>query len=192
MFSGWHGFTNHELMIIPPKTGGIMCIEANENERQENQSAMTHEENSNKPGLVLFTLEYDLYDESYTYITALPYKGKLRGYIDRINKETVLLNNLAYDAGSLSSIYLDIFDFDTYREAKAAARGATLMDVEENAGMSPIGEVDAEKLQKAIEIIERVRGNIQLTGDESQDKKNPRDAVIAVACETGLWFNPND
>lgn len=27
---------------------------------------------------------------------------------------------------------------------------------------------------------------------ESQDKKNPRDAVIAVACETGLWFNPND
>ena len=153
---------------------------------------MTHEKNSNKPGLVLFTLEYDLYNESYTYITALPYNGKLGGYIERIQKETVLLNNLAYDAGSLSSTYLDIFDFDTYAEAKAAARGATLMDVEENSGMSPIGEVDAEKLQKAIEIIERVRGNIQLTGDESQDKKNARDAVIAVASETGLWLNPND
>lgn len=153
---------------------------------------MTHKENSKKPGLVLFTLKYDLYGEIYTYITALPYNGKLGGYIDRIHKETVLLNNLAYDAGSLSSIYLKIFDFDSYREAKAAARGATLMDVEENAGMSPIGEVDAEKLQKAIEIIERVRGNIQLTGDESQDKKNARDAVIAVASETGLWLNPND
>ena len=104
----------------------------------------------------------------------------------------MLLNNLAYDAGSLSSIYLDIFDFDTYAEAKAAAKGATLMDVKENSGMSPIGEVDAEKLQKAIEIIERVRGNIKLTGDESQDKKNARDAVIAVASETGLWLNPND
>lgn len=167
-----------------------MCIEANKHESQEN-STMT-KENSNKPGLVLFTLKYDLYNESYTYITALPYNGKLGGYIDHIHKETVLLNNLAYDAGSLSNIYLEIFDFDTYREAKAAARGATLMEVDENAGMSPIGEVDAEKLQKAIEIIERVRGNIQLTGDESQDKKNARDAVIAAACETGLWYNIND
>lgn len=154
---------------------------------------MTGKESSNKkPGLVLFTLEYDLYNESYTYITALPYNGKLGGYIDRIHEETGLLNNLAYDAGSLSNIYLNRFDFETYAEAKAAARGATLMDVEENAGMSPIGEVDAEKLQKIIEIIERVRGNIQLTGDESQDKKNARDAVIAVASETGLWLNPND
>ena len=169
-----------------------MCIQVNKHEKQENQSNMTHEENSNKPGLVLFTLKYDLYNESYTYITALPYNGKLRGYIDRIQKETMLLNNLAYDAGSLSSIYLEIFDFNTYREAKAAAQGATLMEVDENAGMSPIGEVDAEKLQKAVEIIERVRGNIQLTGDESQDKKNARDAVIAVASETGLWLNPND
>lgn len=154
---------------------------------------MTGKENNNKKsGLVLFTLKYDLYNESYTYITALPYNGKLGGYIDRIQKETILLNNLAYDAGSLSNIYLEIFDFDTYAEAKAAARGATLMDVEENSGMSPIGEVDAEKLQKVIEIIECVRGNIQLTGDESQDKKNARDAVIAVASETGLWLNPND
>ena len=154
---------------------------------------MTGKENSNKkPGLVLFTLKYDLYNESYTYITALPYNGKLGGYIDRIQKETILLNNLAYDAGSLSNIYLEIFDFNTYPEAKAAAKGATLMEVEENAGMAPIGEVDAEKLQKAIEIIERVRGNIQLTGDESQDKKNAWDAVIAVACESGLWCNIND
>lgn len=169
-----------------------MCIQANKHEKQENHPAMAHEKNSNKPGLVLFTLEYDLYNESYTYITALPYNGKLGGYIDRINRETMLLNDLAYDAGSLSSIYLEIFDFDTYAEAKAAAKGATLMEVEENSGMSPIGEVDAEKLQKAIEIIERVRGNIQLTGDESQDTKNARDAVIAVASETGLWLNPND
>jgi len=66
------------------------------------------------------------------------------------------------------------------------------MDVEENAGMSPIGEVDAEKLQKAIEIMKRIRGNTQLTGDDDQDKKNARDAVIAAACETGLWYNVND
>ena len=66
------------------------------------------------------------------------------------------------------------------------------MDVDENAGMSPVGEVDAEKLQKVVEIMERIRGNIQLTGDEEQDKKEARDAVIAVASETGLWLNPND
>lgn len=46
---------------------------------------MTNKENSNnKPGLALFTFQYDLYDETYTYITALPYKGKLNRYIDRI------------------------------------------------------------------------------------------------------------
>lgn len=168
-----------------------MFIEANKHERQENHSTMTHEKNSNKPGLVLFTLEYDLYDESYTYITALPYNGKLRGYINRIHKEAALLNNLAYDAGVVTSAYLDIFDFDTYAEAKAAAKGATFMEVEENGGMSPIGEVDAEKLQKVIEIIERIRKNTQLTGDESQDKKNAREAVLEMACETGLWLNIN-
>lgn len=192
MCSGSRSPANLSIITLPFLRGGITYIEANKHESQENHPAMTHEENSNKPGLVLFTLKYDLYDGSYTYITALPYNGRLGGYIDRIQKETVLLNNLAYDAGSLSSIYLEIFDFDTYVEAKAAAQGATLMDVDENAGMSPIGEVDAEKLQKVIEIIERVRGNIQLTGDDSQDKKNARDAVIAVACETGLWCNIND
>ena len=122
---------------------------------------MTHKENSNnKPGLALFTIECDIYDETYTYITALPYKGKLKGYIHRIHKEANLLSDLAYDM--------------------------------ENAGMSPVGEVDAEKLQKVVEIMERIRGNIQLTGDEEQDKKEARDAVIAVASETGLWLNPND
>lgn len=154
---------------------------------------MTHKENSNKPGLVLFTLKYDLYNESYIYITALPYNGKLKGYIDRIREETNFLSKLADDADSSTNIYLETLDFDTYAEAKAAARGATFMDVEENAGMSPIGEVDAEKLQKVIEIMERVRGNIQLTGDDSEDKETVRRAIIlAVACKTGLWCNIND
>ena len=169
-----------------------MCIEANKNESQEN-STMTNKENSNnKPGLALFTLQYDLYDETYTYITALPYNGKLNGYIDRIAEEAALLGDLANEAHALSTIYVETFDFDTYTKAKAAAQGATLMDVEENAGMSPIGEVDAKKLQKVIEIMERIRGSIQLTGDDDQDKKDTRDAVIAAACETGLWCNVND
>lgn len=170
-----------------------MYIEANKHEKQENQSTMTHKENSNnKPGLALFTIECDIYDETYTYITALPYKGKLKGYIHRIHKEANLLSDLAYDMGTSANIHVAIRDFGTYAEAKAAARGATFMDVDENAGMSPVGEVDAEKLQKVVEIMERIRGNIQLTGDEEQDKKEARDAVIAVASETGLWLNPND
>lgn len=165
-----------------------MCIEANKHESQDN-STMTNKENSNnKPGLALFTFQYDLYDETYIYITALPYKGKLNRYIDRIAEEAASLGRLA----NLTTIYVETFDFDTYAEAKAAAQGATLMDVEENAGMSPIGEVDAEKLQKAIETMKRIRGNTQLTGDDGQDKKNARDAVIAAACETGLWYNIND
>lgn len=165
-----------------------MCVEANKHESQEN-STMTNQENSNnKPELALFTFQYDLYDETYTYITALPYKGKLNGYIDRIAEEAASLGRL----DNLTTIYVETFDFDTYAEAKAAAQGATLMDVEENAGMSPIGEVDAEKLQKVIEIMERIRGNTQLTGDDDQDKKNARAAVIAAACETGLWCNVND
>lgn len=173
-----------------------MCIEANKHGSQEN-SIMTNKENSNnKPGLALFTLECDIYDETYTYITALPYKGKLKGYIHRIHKEANLLSDLAYDMGTSASIHVAIRDFGTYAEAKAAAQGATFMDVDENAGMSPITDdevdVDAEKLQKAIKIMERIRGNTQLTGDEEQDKKEARDAVIAVACETGLWLNPND
>lgn len=132
-----------------------MCIEANKHESQDN-STMTNKENSNnKPGLALFTFQYDLYDETYTYITALPYKGKLNRYIDRIAEEAASLGRLA----NLTTIYVETFDFDTYTEAKAAAQGATLMDVEENAGMSPIGEVDAEKLQKAIETMKRIRGN---------------------------------
>jgi hypothetical protein len=179
-------------MVIPPKTGGIMCIEANKHGSQEN-SIMTNKENSNnKPGLALFTLEYDIYDETYTYITALPYKGKLKGYINRIAEESASFGHLAYDASASSTIYVETSDFDTYAEAKAAAQGATFMDAPENAGMSPIGEVDAEKLQKAIEIMKRIRGNIQLTGDNSQDKKNLRDAVLEAACKTGLWYNPND
>ena len=171
-----------------------MCIEANKHESQDN-STMTNKENSNnKPGLALFTLEDDLYDYSYTYITALPYKGKLKGYIHRIQKEAKLLSDLAYDMSTLASVHVATRDFGTYAEAKAAAQGATFMDVDENAGMSPItdDEVDAEKLQKAIETMKRIRGNTQLTGDDGQDKKNARDAVIAAACETGLWCNVND
>lgn len=157
---------------------------------------MTHKENSNnKPGLALFTLDYELYDNTYTYITALPFNGKLRKYIYRINEEAALIRGLANDAESLTIIYMDMLVFDTYAEAKAAARGAISMNVEENTGMSPIGDeadVDAEKLQKAIEIMKRIRKNTQLTGDYDQDKKKARDAVIAVACETGLWCNIND
>ena len=171
-----------------------MCIEANKHRGQEN-STMIHKENNNKPGLALFTLDYELYDNIYTYITALPFNGKLRKYIYRINEEAALIRGLANDAESLTIIYMDMLVFDTYAEAKAAARGAISMNVEENSGMSPIGDeadVDAEKLQKAIEIMKRIRKNTQLTGDYDQDKKKARDAVIAVSCETGLWCNVND
>jgi len=97
-----------------------MCIEANKHESQEN-STMTKENSNNKPGLALFTFQYDLYDETYTYITALPYKGKLNRYIDRIAEEAASLGRLA----NLTTIYVETFDFDTYTEAKAAAQGAT-------------------------------------------------------------------
>lgn len=188
---GWR--IKNQIYDPPKQKRGGMCIQANKNESQENHPTMTHEENSNnKPGLALFTIECDIYDETYTYITALPYKGKLKGYIHRIHKEANLLSDLAYDMGTSANIHVAIRDFGTYAEAKAAAQGATFMDVDENAGMSPVGEVDAEKLQKVVEIMERIRGNIQLTGDEEQDKKEARDAVIAVASETGLWLNPND
>lgn len=172
-----------------------MYIEANKHESQEN-STMTKENSNNKPGLALFTLEDDLYDYSYTYITALPYKGKLKGYIHRIQKEARLLSDLAYDMSTSASVHVATRDFGTYAEAKASAQGATFMDVDENAGMSPITDdevdVDAEKLQKAIKIMERIRGNTQLTGDDEQDKEDARNAVIAAACETGLWCNVND
>lgn len=155
---------------------------------------METKQTENKPGLALFTIiTYDFeFSSSYTYITALPYSGKLKKYIDEIGSLTDFFIGLCADAGGYFEIFVETFDFDTFVEAKAAAKGATLMDVEENAGMSPVGEVDAEKLQKVVEIMERIRGNIQLTGDEEQDKKEARDAVIAVASETGLWLNPND
>lgn len=149
---------------------------------------------NNKPGLALFTIiTHDFeFSSSYTYITALPYSGKLKKYIDEIDSLTDFFIGLCADAGGYFEIFVETFDFETFAEAKAAAKGATFMDVDENAGMSPVGEVDAEKLQKVVEIMERIRGNIQLTGDEEQDKKEARDAVIAVASETGLWLNPND
>ena len=40
--------------------------------------------------------------------------------------------------------------------------------------------------------MERIRGSIQLTGDDDQDKKATRDAVVAAACEAGLWCNVNE
>lgn len=168
-----------------------MGIEANKHGSREDP-IMTKENSDNKPGLALFTLEYRTYDETYTYITVLPYKGKLRGRIQRITEEAALITRPSDDVYPSDFIYVETLDFDTYAEAKAAAQGATFMDVEENAGMSPIGEVDAEKLQKAIEIMERIKGETQLTGDNSQDKKNLRNAVLAADCETGLWYNVND
>lgn len=56
------------------------------------------------------------------------------------------------------------------------------------------GEVTTLKLSMPIYGLpfEQKKAVIQLTGDEEQDKKEARDAVIAVASETGLWLNPND
>lgn len=167
-----------------------MCIEANKHGSQEN-SIMTNKENSNnKPGLALFTLEYDIYDETYTYITALPYKGKLKGYINRIAEESASFGHLAYDASASSTIYVETSDFDTYAEAKAAAVGAGFVGGEDFVGEANIGEPTVESLKRAInaldDLVISVDHQMEETGSIEEDEL--RDILDDVSSRTGLWY----
>lgn len=155
---------------------------------------METKQTENKPGLALFTIiTYDFeFANRYTYITALPYSGKLKKYIDEIDSLTDFFIGLCADAGGNFEIFVETFDFDSFVEAKAAARGATLMDVEENAGLAVASDgLDAESLQQIIKdmknIIDKVKADPDLQ-DPRENQRKTQEVIREVAQVTNLWF----
>lgn len=147
-----------------------------------------------KPGLALFTIiTYDFeFAHRYTYITALPYRGKLKKYIDEIDSLTDFCIGLCADAGGNFEIFVETFDFDSFVEAKAAARGATLMDVEENAGLAVASDgLDAESLQQIIKDMKNIIDKVKADPDLQEPRENKRKAqelIREVAQVTNLWY----
>lgn len=153
----------------------------------------------NKPGLALFTIiTYDFeFAHRYTYITALPYRGKLKKYIDEIDGLTDFFIGLCADASGNFEIFVETFDFDSFVEAKAAARGATLMDVEENAGLAVASDgLDAESLQQIIKdmknIIDKVKADpdLQEPRENEKNQRKAQEVIREVAQVTNLWAGP--
>lgn len=154
---------------------------------------METKQTENKPGLALFTIiTYDFeFSSSYTYITALPYSGKLKKYIDEIGSLTDFFIGLCADAGGYFEIFVETFDFETFVEAKAAAKGATLMDVEENAGLAVASDgLDAESLQQIIKNMKNIIDKTKADPDLQEPRENKRKAqevIREVAQVTNLW-----
>lgn len=157
---------------------------------------METKQTENKPGLALFTIiTYDFeFSHRYTYITALPYSGKLKKYIDEIDSLTDFFIGLCADAGGNFEIFVETFDFDTFAEAKAAARGATLMDVEENAGLAVASDgLDAESLQQIIKnmknIIDKAKADpdLQEPRENQKNQRKAQEVIREVSQVTNLW-----
>ena len=143
---------------------------------------------NNQPGLAKFTKttphrEY----EGYTYITVLPYSGKVAPYIEEIKRLTKTLGTVCHNEDFLS-IECETATFGSYAEAKAAGSGACFLGGENFVGYSAIKrEVTAESLQNAVKVLEKYINelNNQFENYGYWDKDNVFDKIAA---ETGLWY----
>lgn len=144
---------------------------------------------NNYPGLAKFTKttphrEY----EGYTYITVLPYSGKVAPCIEEIKRLTKTLGTVCHNEDFLS-IECETTTFGSYAEAKAAGSGAHFLGGENFVGYSSImREVTAESLQNAAKVLEKY---INYLNNQFSDYGYWEDVVGVldkIASETGLWY----
>lgn len=146
---------------------------------------------NNQPGLAKFTKttphrEY----EGYTYITVLPYSGKVAPYIEEIKRLTRTLDTVCHGEDFLS-IECETVTFQTYAEAKAAGSGAHFLGGEDFVGYSPImPEVTAESLQNAVKVLEKYMKDLdnQFKNHGYWDKDDVAGVLDEIASETRLWY----
>lgn len=141
---------------------------------------------NNQPGLAKFTKTIpNNTDEGYTYITVLPYSGKVAPYIEEIKRLTRTLRTVFGDA-----LECETASFQTYAEAKAAASGACFLGGDNFAGYSSImHEVTAESLQNAVNVLEKYLNelNDHYQDYEGWDTEYVAGTLDTIAAETRLW-----
>lgn len=146
---------------------------------------------NNQPGLAKFTktIPHNNGYEGYTYITVLPYSGKVAPYVEEIQRLTRTLNTACHDEDFLS-IECETATFQTYAEAKAASSGANFLGGENFVGYAAIQEATAESLQNAVKVIENYINDLnkQIQDYGHLDKDELVGVLNEISYETGLWY----
>lgn len=145
---------------------------------------------NNQPGLAKFTktIPHGEYKE-YTYITVLPYSGKVAPYIEEITQLTRTLNTACQDEDSFA-LECETMTLDTYAEVKAAGSGAHFLGGENFVGYAAIQEATAESLQKAVKVLKNYINSLnnQLQDYGYLNKDDLVGVFDEVSYETGLWY----
>jgi hypothetical protein len=146
---------------------------------------------NNQPGLAKFTktIPHNNGYEGYTYITVLPYSGKVASYIEEIKQLTRTLDAACQDK-DLLSIECETVTFQTYAEAKVAGSGAHFLGGENFVGYAAIQEATAESLQNAVKVLKNYINNLnsQIQDYGCLDEDDLVGVLNEVSFETGLWY----